>query len=62
MPQADGRAFVLDPGGVLDINLWDLALAAAGRSALAVTPIGAPAGVSLLDIARLRLERWLDER
>ena len=43
----DGLAFVIDGAGPLDINLWDLALAAKGGAALAVGLDGASAGVAV---------------
>jgi D-glycero-D-manno-heptose 1,7-bisphosphate phosphatase len=53
-PQLAAPVFALDGGGLLDINLWDLALAAGQESALAVTPGGRSAGVAVLDGAMLR--------
>ena len=54
-PPIDDRAFVLDGAGWLDINLWDLALAAGDGSILAVDAAGAPGGAAVMD--RHRLER-----
>jgi D-glycero-D-manno-heptose 1,7-bisphosphate phosphatase len=55
-PPVDSQAFVLDAAGALDINLWDLALAAGDGSALAVSPDGACGGVAVVD--RAGLERF----
>jgi D-glycero-D-manno-heptose 1,7-bisphosphate phosphatase len=52
-PPVAEQAFVLDGSGWLDINLWDLALAAGAGSALAVTPDGAPGGAAVIDRDRL---------
>jgi D-glycero-D-manno-heptose 1,7-bisphosphate phosphatase len=52
-PPAQSQAFVIDGTAPLDINLWDLALAAGDGSALAVAPDGADGGVAVLDRARL---------
>ncbi len=53
-PRIDGPVFVLSGAAPLDINLWDLALAAGGGSALAVTSAGTPGGVAVLDPNLLR--------
>lgn len=49
LSRAGAQIFVLDGAGMLNINLWDLALSAGGASALAVTLHGASAGVAVLD-------------
>ena len=54
LPPLDGQAFLIDGAGPLDINLWDLALAAGDGSALAVSPSGAGGGVAVADAALLR--------
>ncbi len=54
LPPLDGQAFLIDGAGPLDINLWDLALAAGGGSSLAVTPDGANGGVAVVDQALVR--------
>lgn len=53
LPPLDGQAFLIDGAGPLDINLWDLALAAGAGSALAVSPSGAGGGVAVADAALL---------
>jgi len=53
-PPLDSPAFLIDGAGSLDINLWDLALAAGTGSALAVSPSGAGGGVAVADAALLR--------
>ena len=53
LPPLDGQAFLIDGAGPLDINLWDLALAAGAGSALALSPSGAGGGVAVADAALL---------
>ena len=52
-PPLEEQMFVLDADRPLDINLWDLALAAGDGSALATTPDGNSGGVAVLDRALL---------
>ncbi len=59
-PPVDAQAFVLDAACALDINLWDLALAAGDGSALAITPEGAGGGVAVVDRAGLEQLGGLD--
>lgn len=54
LPPAAGQAFLIDGAASLDLNLWDLALAAGEGSILAVTPSGAGAGVAVADEGLLR--------
>jgi D-glycero-D-manno-heptose 1,7-bisphosphate phosphatase len=56
----EDRAFLLDSAGWLDINLWDLALAAGDGSALAVSTDGACGGVAVVDGAVLQRLGGLD--
>lgn len=57
LPPLDEQTFLIDGAGPLDINLWDLALAAGDGSALAVSPSGATGGVAVADAGLLR---WLN--